>query len=486
MKRREDEGEEEQDEAAAGLAAAPNGAQDLGTALLTMQAGAGNAVLADMLAEIEAGEKPAAELLPGGASKTDDAKAAERELKGATDRANNAMLQRRLAAAKASPFAPRIAAELASFERRLKDAREYGWLGTDAAVLSTELEELEHKLGRAEREEQASAGLSGVDLKRKPLSERVKKAITESASIAKPGMMLYAPEDFEALAEIQVELSELQKYFIENRIQVDESRVSLGSLSDVTTSYAKAAAARLGDEVDKLAQRLEGVEVALAEITDRHARANAEDREKLNQLMGGLEPRLRKAPRDAMAGGASRQEIDYLIKKAYVEQHDATQKLAKDEMWELVTGFKPAGGKVCYFDIARRMGDWRVHFSLDYGVMRAVDVTFTDSDIRDALLGGSSPSFLRSHVTAEVLGRSDDRNPRFYYNAGHMTLKRDLLATREGKAVDRNKKANEGNLKEAFNEKADELVKVIHDVLEQRKELKAVVERVGETLTWAG
>jgi hypothetical protein len=132
------------------------------------------------------------------------------------------------------------------------------------------------------------------------------------------------------------------------------------------------------------------------------------------------------------------------------------------------------------------MGDWRVHFSLDYGVMRAVDVTFTDSDIRDALLGGSSPSFLRSHVTAEVLGRSDDRNPRFYYNAGHMTLKRDLLATREGKAVDRNKKANEGHLKEAFNEKADELVKVIHDVLEQRKELKAVVERVGETLTWAG
>ena len=175
MKRREDEGEEDQDEAAAALAAAPNGAQDLGTALLTMQAGAGNAVLADMLAEIEAGEKPAAELLPGGASKTDDAKAAERELKGATDRANNAMLQRRLAAAKASPFAPRIAAELASFERRLKDAREYGWLGTDAGVLSTELDELERKLGRAEREEQASAALSGVDLKRKPLSERVKR-----------------------------------------------------------------------------------------------------------------------------------------------------------------------------------------------------------------------------------------------------------------------------------------------------------------------
>jgi len=486
MKQREDEAEEEQDKVAAGLAAAHAGeGQDLGAALLSMQAGAGNAVLADLLADIEAGEKPAAELLPG-AKKSKDEKAAERELKGAADRATSAMLQRRLSAAKVNPFAARIAAELTAFERRLNDAREYGWIGTDAAALSSELEELENKLGRAEREEQSSAALSGVDLKRRPLSERVKKAITESTSLAKPGMALYALEDFQALAELQVQLGELQKHLIGNRVQVDESKMSLGSLSDVTTSYAKAAAAKLGDEVDKLATQLEEVELVLSEISARHARANAEDREQLNQLMGGLEPRLKKAPRDAMAGGASRQEIDYLIKKAYLEQHDATQRLAKDEMWELVTGFKPTEGKVCYFDIARRMGDWKIHFSLDYGVMRAVDVTYSESDIRDALMGGSSPSFLRSHVTAEVLTRSDDRNPRFYYNAPRMTLKHDFLSTREGKAVDKNKKAYEGNLREAFDEKAEELVKTIYEVLEERKLLKSVVEKVGETLNWVG
>ena len=148
--------------------------------------------------------------------------------------------------------------------------------------------------------------------------------------------------------------------------------------------------------------------------------------------------------------------------------------------------FKPTEGKVCYFDIRRRMGDWKVHFSLDYGVMRAVDVTCTDSDILDALMGASSPSFLRSHVTAEVLGRADDRNPRYYYKATGMTLKRDFQSTREGKAVERNKKAYEGKLREAFDEKAEELVKTIHDVLEDRKALKSVVEKVGESLRWVG
>ena len=201
--------------------------------------------------------------------------------------------------------------------------------------------------------------------------------------------------------------------------------------------------------------------------------------------MGGLEPRLRKAPRDAMAGGASRQEIDYLIKRAWLEQHELTQKLAKDEMWQLVTGFSPDEGTVCYFEVPRKMGQWRVHFSLDYGVMRAIGVEGTDSDIRDALMGASSPAFLRAHATAEVLGRADDRNPRYYYGAGRMTLKRDLLATREGKAVEKNKRANESKLKEAFDDKADELVKLVHDVLEERKELKAVVVKVGETLQWA-
>jgi hypothetical protein len=485
MKRRDDEPDEEltAEADAPGAAAVPG--QDLGTLLLTMQGGGGNAVVADLLAGIESGEKPAADLLPGGGNGDPDRKQAERELKGAADRATHAMLHRRLTAAQANPFATRIASELTSFERRLKDAREYGWLGTDAGVLSAELDELEQKLGRAEREQEATAALAAVDLRRKPLSERLKKAILESTAVTKPGMMLYAPEDFIALGEIQDMLAELQKAMIDNRVEVDESRISLGSLSDATTAYAKSAAIKLAEQAEKLATKLEEVELALSEITARHARANADDREKLNVLMGGLEPRLRKAPRDAMAGGASRQEIDYMLKKAWLEQHELTQQLAKDEMWQLVTGFSPQEGTVCYFDLSRRMDRWHVHFSLDYGVMRAVDVGVTDSDIRDALLGASSPSFLRSHATAEVLGRDDDRNPRYYYRTPRMTMKRDFVATREGKAVERNHKSNEGMLKEAFDDKADELVKIVHDVLEQRKELKAVVVKVGETLQWA-
>jgi hypothetical protein len=483
-RRRDDETEEEPG-AAPDVAGAAAG-QDLGTMLLTLQGGAGNAAVADLLSDIESGEKPATDLIPGVGGGDAARKQAERELKGAADRATNAMLQRRLSAAKANPFAPRIAGELESFERRLRDAREYGWLGTDAAVLSSELEELEGKLGRAEREQEATAALAAVDLRRQPLSERVKKAITESTAVTKPGMLLYAPEDFTALGEIQEHLAELQKAMIGNRVEVDESRTSLRGLSDVTTGYARGAAAKLAEQVEKLGTRIGEIELALGEITERHARANAADREKLNELMGGLEPRLRKAPRDAMAGGASRQEIDYLIKKAWYEQHELTQRLAKDEMWQLVTGFTPDEGKVCYFDMPRKMDKYRVHFSLDYGVMRAVDVGATDSAIRDALMGASAPPFLRSHVTAEVLSRADDRNPRYYYGTSGMTLKRDFVSTPEGKAVKRNQKAHEGNLRHALDYKADELVKIIHDVLDQRRELKAVVVKVGETLQWAG
>src|SRR3954447_16946321 len=246
MKTREDEADEE-----AGRkpdAAAQTAEQDLGTMLLTMQGGAGNAAGADLLQEIEAGEKPATELIPGPSS--DERKDAERELKGATDRATAAMLQQRLGAAKSSPFAPRIAAELTAFERRLKDAREYGWIGTDAAVLSSELEDLEHKLGRAEAEQEAKAALAAVDVRRRPLSERVKKAITEATAVTKPGMLLYAPEDFQALGEIHDLLAELQKAIIDTRVQVDESRASLGGLSETATAYARAAAGKLAEQAE--------------------------------------------------------------------------------------------------------------------------------------------------------------------------------------------------------------------------------------------
>ena len=42
-----------------------------------------------------------------------------------------------------------------------------------------------------------------------------------------------------------------------------------------------------------------------------------------------------------MAGGAAKQEIEYLTKKAWIEQHEQTQKLNRDELWQLLAGISP-------------------------------------------------------------------------------------------------------------------------------------------------
>ncbi len=125
---------------------------------------------------------------------------------------------------------------------------------------------------------------------------------------------------------------------------------------------------------------------------------------------------------------------------------------------------------MAYFDLPERMGDWRIHLSLDYGAMKAVDVEYSESDIRDAIMGADAGVVMRSHATAEVLGRNDDRNPRYYYGTGKVTPKKDFWGTREGKAVKRNWSAYQGELIDAFDTKADELVKVVDEVLEQRRE----------------
>jgi hypothetical protein len=478
MRRRTGEPEEEQEAQEEERAPA---AGDLGAILMGVQDSAGNAALAALVAQVEAGEVAPEALLPGGTPDKD----AERERQGIRDRATHLALSQRLAAAKGHARAPRIEGELAAFERRLRDAREYGWLGMDAAALSAELAELEDKLVRAEAEEEALAALAGVDLRRRPLSERVKKAILERTAVAKPGMALYAPEDLEDLMTLGEQLGEVQKILTHNGIAVVTARQTLGNLSAVTTEFARSKAAALADEVEKAAVKLAEIELALKEITDRHARANAEDREKLDQLMQGLEPKLRREPRLAMASGASVQEIDYLIKKAWLEQHDQTQRLAKDELWQIVAGFSPDEGRVAYFDLPERMGDWRIHLSLDYGVMRAVDVTCSESDIRDAIMGAGAAVVMRSHATAEVLGRSDHRNPRFYYGTSKVTPKRDFWSTREGKAVKRNWSALQGELIDAFDAKTDEFVKAVAEVLEERREIKAAVVKVGESLQWA-
>lgn len=477
MRRRTGETEEEQEGEA--QERAPAGG-DLGAVLMGVQDSAGNAALSGLLAQVESGQVPPESLLPGGPDKD-----AERERRGMQDRATHLALSQRLANAKAHPRAPRIEGELSAFERRLRDAREYGWIGMDAAVLGAEMAELEDKLARAEAEEEALAALSGVDLRRAPLSERSKRAIVERTAIAKPGMALYAPEDLGTLMELHEQLAELQKTLTGNAIAVVTARQTLGNLSAVTTAYAKGAAAKLAEDVEKAAIKLTELELKLGEITGRHARANAEDRERLAQLMDGLEPRLRREPRLAMAGGSSRQEIDYLIKRAWLEQHEQTQRLAKDELWQLVAGFSPAEGRVAYFDLPERMGEWRIHLSLDYGVMQAVDVECSESDIRDAIMGGGAAVVMRSHATAEVLGRNDHRNPHCYYGTGRVTPKRDFWGTREGKAVKRNWSAYQSELIDAFDDKTDEFVKVVAEVLEQRRELKAVVVKVGEGLRWA-
>jgi hypothetical protein len=479
MRRRTGEFEEEQEQEAE---EGPPVTGELGAILMGVQDSAGNATLAGLLAQVEAGEVPPEALLPGGKPDKD----ARRERKGIAERATHLALSQRLTAAKAHARAPRIEGELNAFERRLRDAREYGWVGMDAAVLGAEMSELEDKLGRAEAEEEALTALTAVDLRRKPLTERVKKAIMERTAVAKPGMALYAPEDLEHLMEVGEELDEVQKALSENGMAVVTSRQTLGQLSAVATMYASTAAANLADAVEKVAVKLAEIELQLNEITERHARANAEDREKLDQLMEGLEPKLRKEPRLAVASGAGVKEIDYLIKKAWLEQHAQTQRLAKDELWQLVAGFSPNEGRVAYFDLPERMGDFRIHLSLDYGVMQAVDVECSESDIRDAIMGARAAVVLRSHATAEVLGRNDDRNPRYYHGTGRVTPKRDFWSTREGKAVKGDWRALEGELIDAYNTKVDEFVATVAEVLEQRRELKALVVKVGESLAWAG
>ena len=482
MKERTGELEEEQEQEAEER---PPAAGDLGAILMGVQDSAGNAALAGLVAQVESGQVPPEALLAGNGQTAD--KDAERERQGIKERATHMALSQRLTLAKGHPRAKRIAWRAGLV--RAPPARR------------ARVRLARHRRGRPEGRDVRARGQAPprraprrrrsprsprVDLRRKPISERLKKAILESTAIAKPGMALYAPEDFEALdgdrraARRAAEGAGRER--ARGRPLAPDARQPQRASRP---RYASTAAANLAEQADKAHVKLIELELELSEILDRHARANAEDREKLNQLMEGLEPRLRREPRLAMAGGSSAKEIDYLIKKAWLEQHEQTQQLAKDEVWELVAGFSPDEGKVAYFDLPERMGQWRIHLSLDYGVMRAVDVECSESDIRDAIMGGGASVVLRSHATAEVLGRSDDRNPHYYYGTGKVTPKRDFWTTREGKAVKRNWSVHQGELMDAFDTKADEFVKVVAKVLEQRKELKAIVVKVGETLQWA-
>src|SRR3954449_7300586 len=153
MRRRSPEAEEELESQGAEPAPEPG---DLGALLLDAQDGAGNAALAAMMGRIEDGEAPATALLPGHDGGARDERAEERARQGAADRATYGALEGRILVARANPFSARVADDLRALERRLADARGYGWLGTDAAaVLAGELDDVEDRLRRAADEEEA-------------------------------------------------------------------------------------------------------------------------------------------------------------------------------------------------------------------------------------------------------------------------------------------------------------------------------------------
>src|SRR3954454_14649085 len=151
MRRRSPEAEEELEREDAELA--PE-AGELGALLLDAQDGAGNAALAQIVGRIEDGAEPGTAVLPGHDGKEELAE--ERARRVPADRATYGALKQRIVIARANPFSQRILDELRTIERRLDDASEYGWLGTDAGVLASELDGLEDKLRRAEGEEEAT------------------------------------------------------------------------------------------------------------------------------------------------------------------------------------------------------------------------------------------------------------------------------------------------------------------------------------------
>ena len=231
-RRRKDEREDEQ-EGAVEVVEAPAG--DLGTMLLDMQEGTGNASVAQLLEQVEKGEVAPEAILPETPREKEE-REDERLRKGVADRATFMSLTGRIRAARLDPFAARLAGEINALERRVIDAREYGWLGTDADVLGNELGTIEHRLVQAAAEEQATQALARVDALRLPVSRRLKTCMTQLTALHKPGIELYAPEDAELLEQTAPKLAEMQKHLADNRDGVVRSRETLGQLGDVATA----------------------------------------------------------------------------------------------------------------------------------------------------------------------------------------------------------------------------------------------------------
>src|SRR5690349_3444742 len=100
-RRRKDEREDEQD---ADVEVAEPVAGDLGTILLDMQEGTGNASVAQLLEKVERGDVAPEALLPGEKERREE----ERLRRGIADRTAFSGLTGRIRAARAHPFAPRL------------------------------------------------------------------------------------------------------------------------------------------------------------------------------------------------------------------------------------------------------------------------------------------------------------------------------------------------------------------------------------------
>ncbi len=247
MKERTGELEEEQEQEGEER---PPAAGDLGAILMGVQDSAGNAALAGLVAQVESGQVPPEALLAGNGQAAD--KDAERERQGIKERATHMALSQRLTLAKgasagqADPWRAALLRAPPARRARVRLAR--------------------HRRGRPEGRDvrargQAPArrGRGGGARRARPRStcaasrspSAPKKAILERTAIAKPGMALYALEDFEELQEIGEMLNEMQKALGENATAVVLSRQTLGNLSAVATSFARTAAANLLDQADK-------------------------------------------------------------------------------------------------------------------------------------------------------------------------------------------------------------------------------------------
>ena len=366
-------GDAEEDQEKEGEELAPvNG--DLGAILMGVQDSAGNAALAGLVAQVESRRGRA-----GGAAARRQVRRGREggraRAQGHPERGTHLALTQRLTKAKAHARAPRIEGELTAFERRLRDAREYGWIGMDAAALGAEMDELEDKLARAEAEEEALAALASVDLRRKPLSERIKKAIMERTAIAKPGMALYAPEDLEDLGTIGEELTEVQKALTENTIAVVTSRQTLGALSAVATEFART----------RRRQPRGGVEKSAVEARRDRAQAQGDHRAPRARERRGprqahpADGRPRAAPAPGAAAGDGRR-LEHQGDRLPDQEGLARAARRRPSGWPRTRSgssspaSRPTRAASPTSSSTERMGEWRIHLSLDYGVMKAVDV----------------------------------------------------------------------------------------------------------------